>query len=1227
MFYHCIIKKRLYTVFNYKICTCKLFKAYKLKNRIMKLNVLILGLCLTFKLISQNEVAETSMIRYPPVLPPSPEAASISKYADFPVSYFHGLPQIDLPFYEIRCGDLAVPVSISYHGGGITVNEYSGRVGLGWTLNAGGVISRSVNGVPDEALLGEYYGINDDLEDIHVLRGYHHLFDADKRSIEWNMNKLLEYDPSDMKHDRQQENLYRQIRLWYNFEGGFMDSAPDRYNFNFLGYSGTFMMEPDFPHKVILQTESPVEIITNNFPYYFILRDQKGFRYHFDVKEESYYPYTMCNPYFIGNMVDNPPIDSLKYVSSWYLSEIISPQKDTIRFQYSEMDEVKIFIGRSESHTLSYGTIAPNSAIRNENLSSDSIRYIPKRLDRIISRDAIVSFITGFAPRRDIKNDRTRLDAIEIKTPDGQSRGKYNFYYSYFTENKFNPDDPVNALKLDSIYELSYSGREYFPLYRFTYYGNGYRPRFSQDHWGYYNKGEEDASLVPPFAEKLWESAFGPGDRTPTSTGPLYASLTSISYPTGGKVTFDWEPNTYSYVKTQKIDTPDKTEEVEATEQLCGLQGKEKLTAEIRLTTPRTVKFMLKSYYQGLAEFMNREHWPDYYYNHTESAGENDFPVVRVYYRGEDGKRNELFASVFLDKVRVENGSESYDVYLPFAGQYRFILDNPRSTMNNVSGLGLLSLFTSPDYYGDGTRYGNLFIKYTTHKVYGNNPIAQGGGLRIKRIISHFQGDSVAKVYRYGDPDLSTGVLLEYPDYRSQKCLAYRWEYPNDIISLKIAHDVIYTMWSTGFYHTPVGSPQIEYRQVDELYGFHNPEGEAGAPQVQYYYSTAADDPLYNDMDETKYGQFQPPSGRIRTSMAHWRGNLKKKVYLTTNGGFQRIKRTEYKYRIDEDPFDHYFSGGLFVISEFSLTMRRVQMPGKSPELVKSDYGIAKYRLIPYNKKLIEEREVTEATRNPLDPVIRDTMEVITRYNYWPEGYENPLWATLPVSQERRDSQGKTDITYFTYQRHPSDHRFTDKIATRVRVQEGVVTEAERNVYNEDLQVIASYRAKIPQDGIGASSYPLGLSLDTPEALITWISEPEYTYTYDEYHNLKEIYYKDEILASFLWGYRGTHPIAEIKNKTAAEVEQALSRTGMNRTYFYSSTGDIKNDLDRLRAQLPGADMTTLSFHWLMGIASATDARGITAYYRYDDFGRLSEARDYNRYLMQKYDYHYQKRP
>ena len=75
----------------------------------------------------------------PEIIPPSPNAAAFSKYGNVPVSPYTGIPNIDIPIYTISTRDIKVPISLSYHAGGIKVGDEASRVGLGWVLNAGGL--------------------------------------------------------------------------------------------------------------------------------------------------------------------------------------------------------------------------------------------------------------------------------------------------------------------------------------------------------------------------------------------------------------------------------------------------------------------------------------------------------------------------------------------------------------------------------------------------------------------------------------------------------------------------------------------------------------------------------------------------------------------------------------------------------------------------------------------------------------------------------------------------------------------------------------------------------------------------------------------------------------------------------------------------------------------------------------------------------------------------------
>ncbi|OJJ15560.1 hypothetical protein BKI52_37380 [marine bacterium AO1-C] len=107
----------------------------------------LLALLMTGLLVQlQAQEASEDQKKPHPNVPPSPNAASLEKFADIPVSLYTGIPNISVPVATLQSRSLSVPVSLSYHYTGLKPNETPSWVGLGWSLNAGGVITRTVRG-------------------------------------------------------------------------------------------------------------------------------------------------------------------------------------------------------------------------------------------------------------------------------------------------------------------------------------------------------------------------------------------------------------------------------------------------------------------------------------------------------------------------------------------------------------------------------------------------------------------------------------------------------------------------------------------------------------------------------------------------------------------------------------------------------------------------------------------------------------------------------------------------------------------------------------------------------------------------------------------------------------------------------------------------------------------------------------------------------------------------
>jgi hypothetical protein len=86
--------------------------------------------------------------------PASPDAMGLARYANTPVSHYTGTVAINIPLTTIGGNEIAVPVGLSYNASGIKVADIAGSVGLGWSLQAGGMISRVVRGEPDDLTNG-----------------------------------------------------------------------------------------------------------------------------------------------------------------------------------------------------------------------------------------------------------------------------------------------------------------------------------------------------------------------------------------------------------------------------------------------------------------------------------------------------------------------------------------------------------------------------------------------------------------------------------------------------------------------------------------------------------------------------------------------------------------------------------------------------------------------------------------------------------------------------------------------------------------------------------------------------------------------------------------------------------------------------------------------------------------------------------------------------------------
>ncbi|HEY5750652.1 MAG TPA: hypothetical protein VIU12_31535 [Chryseolinea sp.] len=187
------------------------------------------------------------------IFPPSPEAASLGKYGEYPVSLSNGLTNISVPLYEINTGKLKLPVSLSYHQAGVKAYDISSSVGLKWTLNAGYAISRVVRGYDDAAPFG-------------IL----------------NLPVPNQDDPGE------HYSCYV-AQLAYPYSG--YDGQPDFFYFNIGSFSGKFVFKPgvdaSVPFQIVTIPYSLLKVQVNSDFSAFTITDVDGTTYVFGQPETT----------------------------------------------------------------------------------------------------------------------------------------------------------------------------------------------------------------------------------------------------------------------------------------------------------------------------------------------------------------------------------------------------------------------------------------------------------------------------------------------------------------------------------------------------------------------------------------------------------------------------------------------------------------------------------------------------------------------------------------------------------------------------------------------------------------------------------------------------------------------------------------------------------------------------------------------------------------------------
>ncbi len=453
-------------------------------------------------------------IDLPNLNPQSPNAYQFAKYGEINVNESTGVISPSIPLYTYQSGGISIPITLNYSGNGVKVAQETTWTGINWNLNAGGVITRQVRDLPDEdpSTIKKYYTMNG----LDTLDGY------------------LQYNSTTT-------DWYKELELIGNSD--LIDSEVDIFNYNFLGYSGSFYLDEKLDAHLI-KYDKELEI---DFQYdtngtnasVIIIKTPEGDSYFFGGigASESSKSYVASGPE--SNALSD-------YAQSAFYLDFISPYNGgIIDFTYDQVigsggkviqkgfhENLTKFVG-------SEGACPPTSSSYNYSKNALFIDLQYKiYLTKIESsfNDTYIEFSTS-----DLGDNTThKLNYIYVKDASHNIFKKFKLeYLTYDTEGE---DSPENRFFLNQVDFYDKSQSKVYD-YKLEYNSLGSLPSkysYARDENGYYNGMNLNTTLLPN--HYLFSgTTISLANREVDAQKIKYGSLSKITYPTGGYSTFNYE--------------------------------------------------------------------------------------------------------------------------------------------------------------------------------------------------------------------------------------------------------------------------------------------------------------------------------------------------------------------------------------------------------------------------------------------------------------------------------------------------------------------------------------------------------------------------------------------------------------------------------------------------------------------------------------------------------------
>ncbi len=501
--------------------------------------------------------------------PVSPNSFQFLKYDQMPVSEYTGVPSINIPLYEIRDDAVSIPLSLSYHAGGIRVNQEASWVGLGWDLTVGSIV-QTINDKDDFGnsplypfspyikKLPDYY--NGPIPSEFPLK-----YSYPNSICNYGCNGLIPINTPVAQHGFKittdnyvpYNGTYEQQNFLVNSDN--YDTEPDIFTANFLGHSIKFMVDFTYGGIVLLNNKGyQITQINGNW----IIRTPNGEDMYFEAKSIAK---SFSNSQSLLDLNGSSSPETISSVT-WFLTKIITQNKHQILINYSATAENNVYptlsqkmqkpvLSSSSTMTLesfpkfrgNYGVniLATERVLNSYSYSKESYQYISS----IVFPKGRVDFT--LTDRIDLAGAK-KLDRVDISSSQIIKSVLFNYAYadaSLVAGNGFlTPQGVENVMGANYRLILNSVDQGGGNIHSFNYNSTALPKKnsFAQDYWGFYNGQLSNTSLVPNPAMFNNTVLSNNGDNHSSNLAYAQAlTLEDITYPTGGKTHFDYELNTF----------------------------------------------------------------------------------------------------------------------------------------------------------------------------------------------------------------------------------------------------------------------------------------------------------------------------------------------------------------------------------------------------------------------------------------------------------------------------------------------------------------------------------------------------------------------------------------------------------------------------------------------------------------------------------------------------------